>query len=515
MDAITVDEMRDLERRCAEAGVGTEALMAQAGLAIAQETWMALGTLEERHILVLVGPGNNGGDGLVAARTLHEWGASVTAYLVAPRQNDDPVYRATVDASVPLVEPEADPELAALHSELGRSDAVIDAILGTGRGRAIEGRMADVLGALGEARSGSMAPRLVAVDLPTGLDADTGAVDPHTVAADITVALGYCKVGLFLSPGAEYVGQLQAVDIGMPSGVRPRAALTVLDRAWARAHLPPRPGDAHKGTFGRVLVVGGSRWYRGAPVLAAEAAYRVGAGLVTVCSPASIVDHLASRLREATWLPAADHDGVLAADAAREWYGREFEAACLGPGLADTGYTRALVRAACFGTRPPAGRGTVIDADALNALAAMRPWPAPFPAGSVLTPHPGEMSRLLDRPIRDIQADRLGAARSAAAAWDVVVVLKGAGTVIAAPDGWAALSPFANPLLATAGTGDVLSGAIAGLLAQGVEAPVAAALGVFLHGMAAERLAAEYGSGGLLAGELAAEIARAVRDLRK
>ncbi|GBD22606.1 Bifunctional NAD(P)H-hydrate repair enzyme Nnr [bacterium HR29] len=515
MKLVTVEEMRRLEEAAVEAGVSERQMMEEAGLAVAQEAWMALGTLEGRRIAVLVGPGNNGGDALVAARHLADWGAEVAVFAPMGRKPDE--LRAEAEArGIPIAEGE-EALGPALERALTDADLVIDGLLGIGKARPIDPRspLGRTLEALRAARSRRNPPKLVAVDIPTGLDADTGALDPLTVAADLTVTFGLPKVGMYQLPGSSAVGRVQVIDIGIPKEAQEAVRLELLTARWLRGALPRRPEEANKGTFGRVLVTGGCRRYVGAPALAALGAYRAGAGLVTVACPETIQPMAASVALEATWLPLpADEGGYLPGETAialrREWSG--FDAAVLGCGLGNTEGTRAFVWAA-LPDLAALRRGCVIDADGLNALATFEDAHERLPGHAVLTPHPGEMARLLRCEVRDVQADRLGAAREAAARFGCTVVLKGAHTVVAAPDGRARLSPYANPLLATAGTGDVLAGLIAGYLAQGLEPFEAACAGVYVHAAAGESLREELGDGGLLAHEVAARVPRVVREL--
>jgi hydroxyethylthiazole kinase-like uncharacterized protein yjeF len=512
MKLVTVQQMRELEQRSEEAGVSTATLMENAGLAVAQEVWMLLGSLDERRILALCGPGNNGGDGLVAARHLFDWGAQVAVYLLAPRDPADPNLAEVVQRDIPVTVATDDPNLETLEGLLGAAECIIDALLGTGRARPIEGTLADVMRRLGEARERTVRPRLVTVDLPTGVDADSGAADPLTVRADLTVTLGFPKVGLYSGAGADYTGRIQEVEIGIPAELTRDLPLELLDRAWAKRNLPARPADANKGTFGRVLAVCGSQRLVGASVLAAAGAYRAGAGYVTLGTPRSIYPIVAGRLAEATFLPLPEEDGRVAEAAVADVLesiaeGNTLLVGCGLGGDADA-FVRALLQAGL-----PRLRGVVLDGDALNALSRWSGWWEQVKLPLVLTPHPGEMARLCGTTVHDVQAGRIQIATEHARRWNAVVVLKGAGTVVASPDGRIWLAPFANPALATAGSGDVLAGAIAGLMAQGLEPAIAAACGVYLHGMAGDAARKELGPAGVMAGDLLVELPRAIKAL--
>lgn len=514
MKLVTVEEMRAMERAAVEAGSSEEQLMEEAGLATAQEGWMLLGTLEGRQIVVLAGPGNNGGDGLVAARHLHDWGADVTVVAPKGRSEDSNLEQLTVRELGVVQGEEAAGALAGMRD----ADLVVDALLGVGKARPLtaEEPIGEALVLLAEARAGSQPPKVLAVDLPTGLDADGGGVDPLTVPADVTVTFGLPKVGMYQAMGSGVVGRVQVVDIGIPAEAMEEASLELITSRWTREALPARPEDANKGTFGKVLVVGGCSRYRGAPALAATAAYRAGAGLVTISCPEPVIASIAPAAAEATWLPqeAAD-DGGLTGEAAlalrREW--ASFDAGVLGPGLGHTGETQALVWAVLPDAEEDVAGRIVIDADALNALAVLEDGAERTPADAVLTPHPGEMARLLGSSVGEVQANRVGAAREAAGRYGCTVALKGAHTVVADAEGRARISPFANALLATAGSGDVLAGIIGAYLGQGLSPFDAASLGVYLHAAVGESMRTEYGEGGLLAGEIAARLPGVVREL--
>lgn len=512
MKLVTSEEMRRLEQAAVEAGTSEAQLMEEAGLAVAQECWMLLGSLEGRRIAVLAGPGNNGGDGLVAARHLSEWGAEVVVFAPLGRAADDNLQQLQ-ERDVAIIEsPPAEAQF------LGDADLVIDALLGIGHSRSIDAGSAlgESLAALAAARRRSPAPRVVAVDLPSGLDADTGEVDPLSVEPDVTVTFGLPKVGMYQAPGSGIVGKVQVIDIGIPAAAMDGVALELLTSRWMRGALPERPEGANKGTFGRVLVVGGSRRFAGAPLLAARGAYRAGAGLVTIACPQPLYEMAAAQVLESTWLPleATAEGGIADINAPgirNEW--PQFAAAVVGPGMGDTEATRAFLWAS-LPDLAEMERGFVLDADALNALASMDDARDRVPPNAILTPHPGEMARLLSTSVADVQARRSEVALEAARAFGCTVVLKGAHSVIAGADGKTRLSPFANPLLASAGTGDVLAGVIGAYLGQGLAPFDAAALGVYVHGAAGESIRQRYGDAGLLASDLANEIPLALHELR-
>ncbi len=511
MKLVTSDQMRALEQAAVDAGASFDDLMEQAGLAVAQEVWLSLGVVSGRRVLVLVGPGNNGGDGLVAARHLVDFDADVCVYLLRARPEDANLEQLQA-RNITVFSADDDPGFERLQDALDGAEVVVDALLGIGMARPVDGALAEILRRLRASTDGPRAPKVFAVDVPTGVDADTGHADDLAVMADQTVTFGAAKVGLYMLPGSEHAGRIEVVDIGLPKSGLDALQLELLTTPWIRERLPKRPASANKGTFGKVLVIGGSLRFVGAPRLTAEACYRAGVGLVTVATIEDVREMLAGSLPEATWIELPDEDGTLAAGAVQVLAVSmgDYATCVIGPGLGQAGATSDVVMSALLHDLK---RATVVDADALNALATLPDWPARAKGRLVLTPHPGEMARLLGSTVEAVQADRLKIAVDAAAMWGHIVVLKGAHTVIAAPDGRTAISPYANPLLAVAGTGDVLAGTIAGLLAQGMEPFEAAACGVYVHGMAGEELSEELGDRGLLASELLPQIPRTIRTI--
>lgn len=516
MKIVTAAQMREIEARSELEGVSTDALMERAGLAFARAVRRRVGALGGVRVVVLVGAGNNGGDGLVAARHLARWGANATAYLCGSRPDPDPKLRAAGDAGVEIADSANDPDLARLADALASAYVVIDAILGTGKSRPIAGALADILRHLARARAERPNLRLAAMDLPTGVDCDTGDSDPLTVSADATIALGCPKRGHFAFPAANLIGELETADIGIPPGLDAGVPLDLTAPDWAASSLPERPADSHKGSYGRAMIVAGSPRFLGAAYLAATAAIRAGAGLATIAIPQSLIPSVAAKAIEPTFLPLPEDSlGVPSIESASQAILGElddYDSLLIGCGLGQSPHARILVSRVLDSERelPP----TVADADALNALAQISDWHERWRADAVLTPHPGEMARLTGESAERIARDRVELARGAARAWNKTVVLKGAHTVTARPDGGASLSPFANPALSSAGTGDVLAGAIAGLLAQGAALADAAALGVYLHGMAGEAARDAFGDSGAIAGDLLPEIPKAVKTLR-
>ncbi len=518
MKLVTVDEMRELERLSEAEGVSNEALMDAAGLATARTAWSALEHLDQTPTVVaLIGAGNNGGDGLVAARLLRGWGASVTAYLCARRAPDDRLVAGCRESGVQIETAGDAQDLTGLRALLSAADLALDAVLGTGRSRPIEGSLAAIIAALNDERLARDSLCVLALDIPSGADADSGACDVSGVVADVTVTFACPKVGLLRSPAWSRAGRLVVADIGISPRLLAPIATEVTTARWARDNLPVRPRDAHKGTFGRVMVLAGSRNYVGAAYLACVGAARSGAGYVTLAVLPGLQAILATKLTEATYLllPEAPEGSPTprAAGALRDGLQR-CNVLLAGCGLGQHSAVGALVHDLLI-TGPPIETPIVLDADGLTLLAATPDWWERLAPSTVLTPHPGEMARLLDVSIEEVEADRTATARASAARWGVTVLLKGAYTVVASPEGQARIIPFANPALATAGTGDVLAGVVAGLVAQGMQPFDAATLGAFLHAAAAEIVVQDLGDAGVVASDLLPALPAAIRAIRE
>lgn len=506
---VTSEQMRALERAAVEAGTPERELMRRAGISVAQEAWLSLGMNEGAPILVVCGPGNNGGDGLVAAVELAQWGAPVAVYLTRARADDDAEWAAVQQAGLPATAAEDDPGFEVLERLLGQAALIVDAVFGIGlrpAERPIDGAPREVLTRLQAARERMSPPQVMAVDVPSGVDADSGAADPLAVRANQTVTFQCAKLGLFLGAGRGLAGRIEVIDIGIPTEAVADLPTEELRLRDVRAAAPTRADDSHKGTFGRAVIAGGSKRYPGAVRLAAEAAARSGCGLVTIAAPES-TQPLLMGLPDPTHEPLPDTDGHLDAEGARALL-RALHAASartmlVGPGLGLTDGTRAFVQHLLAGLDAVMGlEAVVLDADALNVLAGEAEWWNRTPMPRVLTPHPAEMARLVGRSVAEVQADRLEVATEYAARTQSVVVLKGAGAIVAAPDGRARISDVANSALAHGGTGDVLAGLIAGFLAQGMSPFDAASAGVWVQTEAARQVSDVYGAPSTLASDL-------------
>jgi NAD(P)H-hydrate epimerase len=513
MKIVTAEQMRQIDQECIRLGTPVSMLMENAGKAVAEEVKASLGAAESQHILCLVGGGNNGGDGLVAARYLHDWGAKVSVYLCSPRPPDDENLKLVQERDITCIEAAQDKNLKKFDGLLATATCVIDALLGTGKIRPLEGIFKQALEKVTQARKNRYF-KIIAVDLPSGMDADTGAIDPACLYADITVTLAFPKLGLFSFPGAERVGKLKIVDIGIAESLAESVTTELITAQWAKTALPERPLNANKGSFGRVLVTAGSINYIGAAYLACSGAQRVGAGLVTLATASSLQPILAAKLTEVTYLPLPESQpGIISVEAGDiiTRQSHQYDVLLLGCGLGQDPSTVEFVSSLILEKELPL---PVLDADALNILLKIPEWWQWLTDDAILTPHPGEMARLCGLTIDEIQADRLGIARRFAAEWHQTIVLKGAYTVIATTDGRCRVSPFANPGLASAGTGDVLAGVIAGLVAQGLAPFDAAALGVYLHGAAGEMVRDKLGDTGMIASDLLPALPVTIKQLK-
>jgi hydroxyethylthiazole kinase-like uncharacterized protein yjeF len=509
MLVVTVEEMRAIEQRAEqEYELTSPMLMEHAGQSVADLLRARLGDVRGRIVVVLAGPGNNGGDGRVMAKYLAQWGAHITIYAWKERRLE------VGGRYIPVGD-----DLAAVREAISRADVVADALLGTGTSRPLPESMRALIALVHEEKQRRPALLVLAVDLPTGLNADTGEADPGIVHADVTVTLAFPKTGLFFYPGAASVGELEVGGIGLPAEMEITSDLEMMDAPLMRPLLPPRPVESNKGTFGKVMVLAGSGHFLGAAYLVTAAAARVGAGLVTLATTAERAPLYTSMLPEATYaiLPAEDTPPEQRADAflaALDGY----RAVVMGPGLGQAPQTLPFIERVLAGldALPEAQRPRLlVDADGLNNLARLSEWWRRLPAHTVITPHPGEMTRLLGgQAVSGGGFDRLPITREAARAWNLTLVLKGATTLVGVPDGRTRLHWPGNPALATAGTGDVLSGAIGGLLAQGLAPYDAASLGVYLHARAGFLVSGRLGNAGTLAGDLLPELPLAIKHLR-
>jgi NAD(P)H-hydrate epimerase len=490
------DEMRAIDRATIDGlGVPSLELMERAGRAVT-EAVLHLVRPASRFVVVC-GGGNNGGDGWVAARLLQPSGRVRVVAVVAPDQltgDAAAMARRALEAGVPV-----QPFAEGVPLGAGPDDLVVDAVFGTGLSRPVEGRFAAAIAAIAGARRGGS--RVVSVDVPSGLSADSGRPLGPCVEADATVTFGLQKRGLVLFPGATLAGTVTVADIGLPAAAVDQVdeRCRLLEEPEARCLVPQRDPAAHKGDAGRVLVVAGSPGRTGAAHLALLGALRGGAGLVTLSARAEVLPLALAGRPEAmsSALPGSGPLGSGDLPALAE-AARRADAIVAGPGFHRGIETGRLLR----DWLSAAGRPTVLDADALNALEPEPTWLGQLPAPVILTPHPGEMARLCGLTVEDVQGDRIGLAAAKAAAWGVVVVLKGARTVVAVRGRPVSVIPTGNAGMATGGTGDVLAGLCGALLAGGLAPFDAARVAAWVHGAAGDLVAERLGERGLLAGDL-------------
>ena len=508
MKLVTAKEMKALDVQAqndyAMPGI---LLMDNAAQAVAEAVHEALTALEGERVVIFCGGGNNGGDGLGAARWLQSYGVSVRAFIVGAAldavQGDAALELAMFTKAggrVEALSTEDDWVLADLAAS--KADVLVDALLGTGFHGELEGDVLRACELLNKSEK-----YILAVDVPTGVNADNGAVSENAVRADHTVTMALVKTGLLLYPGREYCGDIELADISMPVKLveEYQSDKYRLTDEIVRELLPLRKANAHKGDAGRVVICAGSPGYTGAAALASDAAVKAGAGLVSLYTPLSSRDVLAIKLTEVMVHGLLERmPGILGGGAASD-VASSAEAAdvlAIGPGLGTSESTQEAVRTILQKITTP----VVIDADALTALAGHTEILAAMQAQKVLTPHPGEMARLTGLEIAEIEADRINIAKKYAEEWQAIVVLKGAPTVIGCPNGTVYVNSTGNSSLATGGSGDVLTGIIAGLAAQEISLQEAAICGVYLHGLAAELTGIDIG---LAAGELAALLPQA------
>ncbi|HEX9333068.1 MAG TPA: NAD(P)H-hydrate dehydratase [Anaerolineales bacterium] len=537
MKLVTVSQMQAIEKEADASGLTYDQMMENAGQGLANIILSLYIGEAESEVVGLVGPGNNGGDTLVAMSALAAEGWKARAYLVK-RKKDDLVKR-FLEAGGEVLSKENPFEQLAQAIET--ADVFLDGIFGTGIKLPLKKDVAELLTEVNDVLDGlDESPLIIAVDCPSGTDCDTGEIADEAIAADLTVTMAAVKQGMLKLPAFEYVNDLKVVDIGLPDDLPSLKDLKVevADEESISALLPERPLDSHKGTFGTVLIAAGSINYTGAVILAGEAAYRVGAGLVTLAVPAPLHGTLAGRFPEATWVLLPHEMGVISRDAS-EVFAKNIERATtilIGPGFGTEDTTKEFIENLLKGKANQKKATTrigfvrqesekkeetssqlppmIFDADGLKLLAKIPDWHKLLPAPVILTPHPGEMSVLTGLSKEEIQANRQEIASKYAKEWGHVVILKGAFTVIASPDGRTTIIPVASPALARAGTGDVLAGIIVGLRAQGLDAFDAAVAGAWIHAQAGLSAADDLGTtASVLAGDVLDSVSDVLSDL--
>jgi NAD(P)H-hydrate epimerase len=529
MKLVSVAEMRAIEREGNRKGTSNEDLMRRAGERLSGEIAERYSAIKILPVVGLVGGGNNGGDTLIALISLQHAGWTTTV-LLAKDRGHDPLINEYVETGGKVVNAGEVKDKDGIADVIGEAGLVLDGVLGTGLTLPLKQEIAEFLSFI---KKNIVHQTVVAVDCPSGVDCDSGETAPETLKADLTVCFEAAKVGLLRFPAFAHCGEIVSVPIGLEDAMGSEQKLrAVIDEIWVKQRLPTRPMNAHKGTFGNVMVVGGSVNYVGAPMLSGLAAYRMGSGLVSLAVPQSIHLLLAGQIPEVVWLVLDDEGGVISESAADLVNGQlgKVDAMVIGPGLGREETTTRFMDALFF-SKQSNGKNRrvgflveeqekeaneqqmpkiVLDADGLRWLAEKDGWNEKLKAEMVLTPHPGEMAALTGLTVEEIQAERMGIASIYAKKWNQVIVLKGALTVIAAPDGRVAIIPVASSALAKAGSGDVLSGMIASLIGQGLERFEAASAAAWIHARSGLTAAQYLGSE---AAVLATDIIQSIADV--
>lgn len=494
-------------------GIPGVVLMENAALKVVEETIRTLGSLTGKNILVFAGKGNNGGDAFAAARHFYNKGASVKVYTVCKKDDIGGDARINFDIldrmGLKTTEVSEAAHLHAVTAELAFADIVVDGIFGTGLRGGITGLPGDLIKAINDSHK-----TILSIDIPSGVNGATGEAAGVCIRANKTVTFGLPKLGMVVHPGCEYAGELVVADIGIPGAAVDSLGVKthLIDRDRVAAILPRREVQSNKGNYGKILIVTGSAGMTGAGCLAARAALRTGAGLVYLGVPARLTQIYDTLSIESVTLPLADREpGILSRTCIRDLLelSARKNVIAIGPGLSSDDDIFGIVREVIANSKVP----LVLDADALNVLAKDVSMLKNLKTEAVVTPHPGEMARLAGTTIEKVQNKRLETAQEFAARWGVTTVLKGAGSIVAAPDGTIYINPTGNPGMATGGSGDVLTGVIAALIGQGLKVPDAAAAGVYIHGLAGDFAAADKGEHGMIAGDLAEELPYVIKQL--
>lgn len=518
MKIVTAEEMRSIDKKTIqEYGISGSVLMERAGLAVANKIKELF---DKKKVVLLSGGGNNGGDGLVVARNLYNWGWDVKVQLMLKEDKLSPdclaQYRIAKQIGVPI-------EFRTSISEKDISSAIIvDALLGTGINKPVTSPMSNAITFLNKSDV-----QVVSIDIPSGISSDNAQVMGEAVRADYTVTFGLPKIGHIMHPGAEFTGRLFVEDIGFPEELLNSEILKaeIVEKTDASKLLPERPKYSHKGDYGHVLVVGGSKGKTGAALMTARSCLRTGAGMVTIGVSESLLDVFQERVTEEMVLPLTDAgNGVLSKYAYKDIIDFLIEKAdvlAIGPGLTSneniTNLLKELVKTA---TVP-----MILDADAINSIVGERDIFKDMKAPVILTPHVGEMARLLKGAsskgqggitdmIQKIEQDRINTAASFAKETGVYLVLKGVPTVISEPNGRVLVNTTGNPGMATAGSGDVLTGMIAAFLGQGLSPLDASVLGAYIHGLAGDIAASEKGMHSLIATDIIDKLPEAFSSLK-
>lgn len=514
MKVVTPVQMREIDSyTISSMGIPGTVLMENAALRVVDEIIKDLGNVKAKNICLFAGKGNNGGDAFAVARHLYNKGAKVTVFVLANKKDITGDARTNLDIlekmGVDTVEVLDTGKLNDMESILDRAELIVDGIFGTGLKGSVKGFLEEVIRLINNKNAA-----VLAVDIPSGINGETGEILGTCIKAYKTVTFGFPKLGHFLHPGCEYTGKLIVADISIPESAAQKFGINhfIMDEATLKSLMPQRRRNSNKGDYGKIFVITGSRGMTGAGYLAGAAALRTGAGLVYLGVPSSLVSVYDSNLIEAVTIPLEDKNlGYLSKECIPQVIKQleGMDAVAIGPGISTKGDAADVVYNIVKNCSVP----MVIDADGINAISKDVSILRQCKAKVVLTPHPGEMARLLGTCIKDVQKDRVNIARDFSAKWGVVTVLKGSRTIVAAPDGRVYINLSGNSGMATGGTGDVLTGIIAGLIGQGLEPVEASIAGVYLHGLSGDSVANIKGEHGLIAGDLVEELPYTIKRL--
>ncbi len=514
MILVTPDEMKIIDKTVIdEFGIPGIVLMENAALGVVQEVGKILGDIPGKHTIVLAGKGNNGGDAFAVARHLFNMGAHVSVHVLARLADISADAKTNLDILIKMgmevKEVTKGEHIDEIRDRLKFAHIVVDGLLGTGLKGEVKGVMAGIIGVVND----SCVP-VVAVDIPSGVNGATGEVSTACIKARSTVTFGFPKLGQLVHPGCEYVGKLEIVDIGIPRAAVEEVKVEnhLIDLEFVSQLMPERYTNSNKGNYGKILVVAGSRGMTGAACLTGGAALRTGSGLVYMAAPLSLLPVYAGALIEALTIPLEDaNKGYITKESVCEILSRleGVDVAAVGPGLSIGDETKDVVFSIIKSSKVP----IVLDADGINLLAKDLSVLRNLRAQIVITPHPGEMARLLGVGVKEVQSDRINIARSFSKKWGVITVLKGSRTIIASPEGEIYINATGNAGMSTGGSGDVLTGIIASLIGQGVKPLDAAVAGVYLHGLCGDNVAKRKGEHGLIAGDLVQEIPYVMLDI--
>ena len=541
MKIITAEEMREIDRKTIASGIPSIELMENAGKAVARAIKSRYAPLRGKRVFIFCGKGNNGGDGLVIARLLARERAKIKVFLLAkkeelkrdpkinlrralkqkirtPRPTREPCF-SRFARKIEVTEIDISRRLKKFEQEVKKADLIVDAILGTGIKGAPKGLEARAIKFIN-----TLEKPIVSVDIPSGVEGSTGRVPGEAIRADLTITFGLFKIGLVVYPGAGYVGELEVADIGIPKRFlsNKKIKVNLITKEEISSYFKPRKPDTHKGTYGHLFVIAGSVGMTGAATLTSQAAslcfgaLRSGVGLVTLGIPESLNEIMEIKLTEGMTLPLPESKKKTLSLKAEEKiieFTEKADALALGPGLSTNKDTQRLVINLIKKISLP----MVIDADALNALVShlsILQSRIQDPGSRIITPHPGEMARLIGKKAKEVQENRIKVAGDFAKKYRVIVILKGARTVISDPGGNTYINPTGNPGMASAGVGDVLTGMIGSFLAQRKEPLEAAKMGVYLHGLAGDLAAQEKGEESLVASDVLEKLPQAFRKLK-